>query len=45
MVQGTSIAELADEARDREKAGYDGLWTFETTHDPFRAADARGRAQ
>jgi probable F420-dependent oxidoreductase len=35
MVQGSSIAELADEARDREKAGYDGLWTFETTHDPF----------
>jgi probable F420-dependent oxidoreductase len=35
MVQGTSIAELADEARDREKAGYDGLWTFETAHDPF----------
>ena len=35
MVQGTSIAELADEARDREKAGYDGLWTAETAHDPF----------
>ena len=35
MVQGTSIAELADEARHREKAGYDGLWTFETAHDPF----------
>ncbi len=35
MVQGTSIAELADEAREREKAGYDGLWTFETAHDPF----------
>ena len=35
MMQGTSIAELADEARDREKAGYDGLWTFETAHDPF----------
>ena len=35
MVTGTSIAELADEARAREKAGYDGLWTFETSHDPF----------
>ncbi len=35
MVQGTSIAELAAEAREREKTGYDGLWTFETAHDPF----------
>jgi probable F420-dependent oxidoreductase len=35
MVQGTSIAELAEEAREREKAGYDGLWTFEVAHDAF----------
>ncbi len=35
MVKGTTIAELADEARAREKEGYAGLWTFETAHDPF----------
>jgi probable F420-dependent oxidoreductase len=35
MVKGTTIAELSDEARSREKEGYDGLWTFETAHDPF----------
>jgi probable F420-dependent oxidoreductase len=35
MLQGTGLAELAKEARDREAAGYDGLWSFEGPHDPF----------
>lgn len=35
MLRGTTLAELADEAREREQAGYDGLWTVETAHDPF----------
>jgi probable F420-dependent oxidoreductase len=35
MLQGTGLAELAKEARDREAAGYDGLWSAETGHDPF----------
>ncbi len=28
-------AAVIDEARRREKAGYDGLWTSESAHDPF----------
>lgn len=35
MLQGTGLAELAAEAREREAAGYDGLWSFEGPHDPF----------
>lgn len=35
MLQGTGLAELAAEAREREAAGYDGLWSFEAAHDPF----------
>jgi probable F420-dependent oxidoreductase len=35
MLQGTGIGELAAEAREREAARYDGLWTVETAHDPF----------
>jgi probable F420-dependent oxidoreductase len=35
MLQGTGLAELAAEARERETAGYDGLWSFEGQHDPF----------
>lgn len=35
MVRGVTMAELADEAREREKSGFDGLWTFEAAHDPF----------
>jgi probable F420-dependent oxidoreductase len=35
MLQGAGLAELAKEARDREAAGYDGLWSFEGPHDPF----------
>ena len=35
MLEGTGLAELAAEAREREEAGYDGLWSFEGPHDPF----------
>jgi probable F420-dependent oxidoreductase len=35
MLQGTGLAELAAEAREREAAGYDGVWSFEGPHDPF----------
>lgn len=35
MVQSTGLAELVTEARAREAAGYDGLWSFEAAHDPF----------
>lgn len=35
MLAGSSIGELAAEARGREAAGYDGLWSFEAAHDPF----------
>jgi probable F420-dependent oxidoreductase len=34
-VHETALADLVREARDREAAGYDGLWTAETGHDPF----------
>ncbi len=30
-----SPAAVADEARRHEKAGYDGLWSSESAHDPF----------
>ncbi len=35
MLAGTGIDELAAEARGREAAGYDGLWSVEAAHDPF----------
>jgi probable F420-dependent oxidoreductase len=35
MLAGSSITDLAAEARGREAAGYDGLWSFEAAHDPF----------
>ena len=35
MLEGNGLSELAAEARERESAGYDGLWTAETAHDPF----------
>ncbi len=35
MLRSTGITGLAAEARDREAAGYDGLWSFEAAHDPF----------
>ncbi|MHA6626243.1 TIGR03617 family F420-dependent LLM class oxidoreductase [Pseudonocardia sichuanensis] len=35
MLRGTGLAEIAGEAREREAAGVDGLWSFEGPHDPF----------
>ncbi len=35
MVSATGVTELIAEARGREAAGYDGLWTYEAAHDPF----------
>jgi probable F420-dependent oxidoreductase len=35
MLHSTGLAGLAAEARTRETAGYDGLWSFEAAHDPF----------
>ncbi|GAA5119196.1 LLM class F420-dependent oxidoreductase [Pseudonocardia adelaidensis] len=35
MLRGTGLAELAAEARAREEAGVDGLWSYEGPHDPF----------
>ncbi|OZM80945.1 TIGR03617 family F420-dependent LLM class oxidoreductase [Pseudonocardia sp. MH-G8] len=35
MLRGTGLAELAAEAREREAAGLDGLWSYEGPHDPF----------
>src|SRR3954464_2114718 len=32
---GTDLTKAADEAKEREAAGYSGLWTAETGHDPF----------
>jgi probable F420-dependent oxidoreductase len=35
MLRGTRPADLAAEAREREAAGIDGLWSYEGPHDPF----------
>jgi probable F420-dependent oxidoreductase len=35
MLRSTGLKELAAEGREREAAGYDGLWSFEAAHDPF----------
>src|SRR5919106_191660 len=35
MLRGTGLAELATEAREREAAGIDGLWSYGGPHDPF----------
>jgi probable F420-dependent oxidoreductase len=35
MLRGTGLAELSAEAREREAAGIDGLWSYEGPHDPF----------
>jgi probable F420-dependent oxidoreductase len=35
MLRSTGLKDLAAEAREREAAGYDGLWSFEAAHDPF----------
>src|SRR3954454_5094109 len=32
---GGSLAGVATAAQDAEAAGYDGIWTAETSHDPF----------
>src|SRR6476659_10087377 len=32
---GTDLGKVAAEAREREEAGYSGIWTAETSHDPF----------
>lgn len=32
---GMDIAGAADAAKQAEEAGYDGIWTAETSHDPF----------
>ena len=34
-IGGTSIPEIAKQARDLEDLGYDGIMTAETSHDPF----------
>ena len=34
-IGGTTIAELAKQARELEGLGYDGIMTAETSHDPF----------
>ena len=43
-----SFRDVGDDARQLEGAGYDGLWTGETKHDPFltmlRAAEATDTA-
>jgi hypothetical protein len=37
MSRGSGLAELAVEAREREReaTGIDGLWSYESPHDPF----------
>ena len=32
---GFNLAEVPQQAKDAEAAGYDGVWTAETSHDPF----------
>ena len=32
---GTDLAKVGAEAKEQEAAGYDGIWTAETSHDPF----------
>jgi len=32
---GTNLAKAGDQAREAEAAGYSGVWTAETSHDPF----------
>jgi probable F420-dependent oxidoreductase len=32
---GGSLAAVGDAARESEQVGYDGVWTAETSHDPF----------
>ncbi|MFC4941962.1 LLM class F420-dependent oxidoreductase [Pseudonocardia sp. GCM10023141] len=37
MSRGNGLAEIAADAREREAAGFNGLWSVETAHDPFLA--------
>src|ERR1043165_5803393 len=32
---GFDLSRAGAEAREREEAGYSGIWTAETSHDPF----------
>jgi probable F420-dependent oxidoreductase len=32
---GLDLSKAGEEAREREEAGYSGIWTAETSHDPF----------
>src|SRR5262245_20419839 len=32
---GTDMMKVGTEAKEREEAGYSGIWTAETSHDPF----------
>ena len=32
---GTDLTKVGTEAKEREEAGYSGIWTAETSHDPF----------
>jgi probable F420-dependent oxidoreductase len=32
---GFDLTKAAEEAKEREEAGYSGIWTAETSHDPF----------
>ena len=32
---GFNLAEVGQQAKEQEAAGYDGVWTAETSHDPF----------
>jgi probable F420-dependent oxidoreductase len=32
---GTNLTKVADQAKEAERAGYSGVWTAETSHDPF----------
>ena len=35
MGASTKIVDIASEAKSQEERGYDGIWTAETSHDPF----------
>jgi probable F420-dependent oxidoreductase len=32
---GTNLTKVAEQAKEAERAGYSGVWTAETAHDPF----------
>ena len=41
---GLDLDKAATAAKEREDAGYSGIWTAETNHDPFLPLVAGGRA-